>query len=107
MQTGHQILLLGWQKTTLSMHNTLPLFGSSCLLQCRPPFVADGNTLHCLADSRLSSEATWAYWFLTAAFRISSSVFFHDSPYMKIRIECQHLEKKMLAPLVRVRVTVL
>jgi len=46
--------------------------------------------LHCLADFLLSKEATLAHWFLpyfmTAAFRISSSVFFHTPPLIMMRI---------------------
>ena len=46
--------------------------------------------LHCLADFLLSKEATLAHWFLpyfmTAAFRISSSVFFHTPPLIMIRM---------------------
>ena len=46
--------------------------------------------LHCLADFLLSKEATLAHWFLpyfmTAAFRISSSVFFHTPPLIMMRM---------------------
>ena len=46
--------------------------------------------LHCLADFLLSKEATLAHWFLpyfmTAALRISSSVFFQTPPLIMIRM---------------------
>ena len=46
--------------------------------------------LHCFADLRFKREATLAHWFLpyfmTAAFKISSSVFFHTPPLIIIRI---------------------
>jgi len=48
------------------------------------------RALHCLADLRESSEAIRDHWFLpyfiTAALRISSSVFFHTPPLIIIRI---------------------
>jgi len=44
--------------------------------------------LHCLADLRFNNEATLAHWFLpyfmTAALRISSSVFFQTPPLIII-----------------------
>ena len=46
--------------------------------------------LHCLADFLFNKEATLAHWFLpyfmTAAFKISSSVFFHTPPLIMIRM---------------------
>ena len=58
---------------------------------CSPPAgsaAAPASTyhraLHCLADLRTMSDAMRAHWFLpyfmTAALRISSSVFFHTPP---------------------------
>ena len=48
------------------------------------------RALHCFADLRTSSEEMRAHWFLpyfiTAALRISSSVFFHTPPLIMIRI---------------------
>ena len=59
-------------------------------------FLIDGSShsyqraLHCFADFLLSKEATLAHWFLpyfmTAAFRISSSVFFQTPPLIMMRI---------------------
>ena len=44
------------------------------------------RALHCFADLRTRSEEMRAHWFLpyfiTAAFKISSSVFFHTPPLM-------------------------
>jgi len=58
-------------------------------------FFMDGSNhsnqraLHCLADLRFRSDATRAHcclpYFITAAFSISSSEFFHTPPLMKIR----------------------
>jgi hypothetical protein len=48
------------------------------------------RTLHCFADFLTSSEEMRDHWFfpyfITAALRISSSVFFHTPPLMRIRI---------------------
>ena len=48
------------------------------------------RALHCFADFLLSKEATLAHWFLpyfmTAAFKISSSVFFHTPPLIMKRM---------------------
>ena len=48
------------------------------------------RALHCFADFRFNNDATRAHWFLpyfmTAAFRISSSVFFQTPPLIMIRI---------------------
>ena len=48
------------------------------------------RALHCFADFLLSREATLAHWFLpyfmTAAFKISSSVFFQTPPLIMMRI---------------------
>ena len=48
------------------------------------------RALHCFADFLLSKEATRAHWFLpyfmTAAFKISSSVFFQTPPLIMMRI---------------------
>lgn len=47
------------------------------------------RALHCFGDFLESSEATRAHWFfpyfMTAALRISSSVFFHTPPLIMIR----------------------
>jgi hypothetical protein len=62
-------------------------------------FLMDGSShsyqraLHCLADLRTRSEDMRAHWFLpyfmTAALRISSSVFFHTPPFIMILILSQ------------------
>lgn len=48
------------------------------------------RALHCLADLRTRREEIRAHWFLpyfmTAAFKISSSVFFHTPPFIIILI---------------------
>ena len=48
------------------------------------------RALHCFALFLFNNEATRAHWFLpyfmTAAFRISSSVFFHTPPLIMIRM---------------------
>lgn len=55
------------------------------------------RALHCLADLRTSSEEMRDHWFLpyfiTAALRISSSVFFHTPPFIMILILASFLRK--------------
>ena len=63
-------------------------FSSSC--RVHSVFLIEGSShsyqraLHCLADLRVSSDEMRDHWFLpyfiTAALRISSSVFFHTPP---------------------------
>ena len=65
-------------------------------------FLIDGSShsyqraLHCLADLRTSNEEHRAHWFfpyfITAALRISSSLFFHTPPFIMIRI----LDKRIM-----------
>ena len=48
------------------------------------------RALHCFADFRTRSEEMRAHWFfpyfMTAALSISSSVFFHTPPFIKMRM---------------------
>jgi len=78
-----------WQGYNLAKCNN---FSSSS--RVHSVFFIDGSNhsyhraLHCFADFLLSNEATRAHWFLpyfmTAAFKISSSVFFHTPPLIMI-----------------------
>ena len=78
-----------WQGYNLAKCNN---FSSSSLVHS--VFFIEGSShsyhlaLHCLADFRFKREATLAHWFLpyfmTAAFKISSSVFFHTPPLIMI-----------------------
>ena len=80
-----------WQGYNLAKCNN---FSSSSLVHS--VFLIDGSShsyhraLHCLALFLFSKEATLAHWFLpyfmTAAFKISSSVFFHTPPLIMMRI---------------------
>ena len=79
-----------WEEVTRQPH----IVGSECfaLAWCQHRSAGPYRALHCFEDLRFINEAMRAHWFfpyfITAALRTSSSVFFHTPPLI-----CTHYQK--------------